>query len=100
MAKKIQGKPTSGRSSSRQVPLWKSPSPFNIYFDTVNYLLLASGIVALIIGFVLLSQKPWDNPASLVTAPLVLVAAYVVILPVAILFRTKSKPAKEVNDNA
>lgn len=98
MAKKIQGKSVSGRSSSRQVPLWKSPSPFNIYFDTVNYLLLASGIVALIIGFVLLSQKPWDNPASLVSAPLILVAAYVLILPVAILFRKKGKTENEVKE--
>ncbi len=90
MAKKVQT-----RSASKQVPLWKSPSPFKIYFDKTNYILLALGIFALIIGFVLLSQKPWDTPSSLVSAPLILIAAYVIILPAALLFRKKGQATEE-----
>lgn len=94
MAKKVQT-----RTASKQIPLWKSPSPFKIYFDTTNYILLAVGIVALIIGFVLLSQKPWDTPASLVSAPLLLVAAYVIILPAALLFRKKGQATEESKES-
>jgi hypothetical protein len=97
MAKVI--KKTQGRTAPKQLPLWKNPSPFSIYFDSTNYILLAAGVVALIIGFVLLSQKPWDSPSALVTAPLVLIAAYIVILPAAILFRSKGKKTVEVKES-
>lgn len=93
MAKKVQG-----RTAPKQLPLWKNPSPFKIYFDSTNYILLAAGMVALVIGFVLLSQKPWDSPSALVTAPLVLIAAYIVILPAAILFRSKTKHPVETKE--
>ncbi|GAB1442951.1 hypothetical protein MASR2M39_17880 [Ignavibacteriales bacterium] len=93
MAKKVQG-----RTASKQLPLWKSPSPFKIYFNSTNYILLAVGMFALIIGFVLLSQKPWDSPSALVTAPLVLIAAYIIILPAAILFRSKGKNSVETKE--
>lgn len=94
MAKKVQT-----RTASKQVPLWKSPSPFKIYFDTTNYILLALGIVALIVGFVLLSQKPWDSTPSLVFSPLILVAAYIVILPAAILYRKKKQTPGESKES-
>ncbi len=94
MAKKVQT-----RTASKQVPLWKSPSPFKIYFDTTNYILLALGIVALIVGFVLLSQKPWDSTPSLVFSPIILVAAYVIILPASILYRKKKQTPKESEES-
>lgn len=94
MAKKVQT-----RTSSKKVPLWKNPSPFKIYFDSTNYILLAVGIVALIVGFVLLSQKPWDTPSSLVAAPLILMAAYVIILPLALLYRKKGQASEEPKES-
>jgi hypothetical protein len=41
-----------------KLPLWKNPSPFKIYFDSTNYILLAVGMFLPSSSvFVLLSQK-------------------------------------------
>ncbi|MBN2571946.1 MAG: hypothetical protein JXA68_07450 [Ignavibacteriales bacterium] len=72
-------------------------SPFGDYWNKTNYYLLALGFVVLIIGFYLLSQGPWDNPVSLSIAPIVLLIAYLVIFPAAILYRKRKeqKPEQE-----
>lgn len=70
-------------------------SPFGDYWSKINYYLLALGFVVLIIGFYLLSQGPWDNPVSLSIAPIVLLLAYLVIFPTAILFRKRKDKQPE-----
>ncbi len=57
---------------------------------------LAAGGLAIILGYYLLSQGPWDNPASLTWAPILLVVGYVVLIPVALLKR--QVPAEESSD--
>jgi ATP/ADP translocase len=69
----------------------KFESPFQNYWTKNNYILLFAGIVTLIIGYFLLSQGPWDNPVSLSVAPIVLLIAYVVIFPLAIMYKKKNK---------
>ncbi|KAB2908321.1 MAG: hypothetical protein F9K26_08110 [Ignavibacteriaceae bacterium] len=87
----------SSRSSAKNIHLWRSPSPFNIYYSNINYLFLGIGVLGIIIGFVLLSAKPWDNPKALYFAPLLLVAAYVIILPVSLLFFKGSNSDKSTD---
>ena len=53
----------------------------NIQFKTKNWVLMALGIVTIIAGYVLLSK------GSITLAPILLVAGYCVIIPVAILVR-------------
>jgi hypothetical protein len=65
-------------------------SPFQNYWTKNNYLLLGAGIVVLIIGYLLMSQGPWDNPLSLTIAPIVLLIAYVIIFPLSIMYKKKS----------
>ncbi len=55
-----------------------------IVIDNRNLVLFLAGVVTLIIGFILLSIAPWDNPISRIIAPLVLLLAYLVIFPAAI----------------
>jgi hypothetical protein len=43
------------------------------------------GLGVLVVGFVALSQGPWNSFISLTVAPILLVAAYMVIIPLAIL---------------
>lgn len=66
-------------------------SPFKMYWTKTNYILFAVGFVVLILGYFLLSADPWDGFTSLTLAPIVLLIAYIVIFPLAILFINKKK---------
>ncbi len=47
-----------------------------------NILLVALGALLIVIGFVCLAQGPADNPVSLTVAPIILVLAYLVGIPI------------------
>jgi len=97
MAKKIQRKKSR---TQRKI----SESPFNIYWDKQNYLLLLSGFVFLLLGFYFLAQGPWDSFSSLVISPVLLFIAYIFIFPASILYRKKktesNKEEKEITSNS
>ncbi len=69
-------------------------SPFKDYWTKENYYILGFGFILLIIGNILLAQSPYENPLSLSVAPVVLLLAYLVVFPFAILYR------KNNNDNS
>ncbi|MCF8242434.1 MAG: DUF3098 domain-containing protein [Melioribacteraceae bacterium] len=73
----------------------KLQSPFKDYFDKSNYILLATGVVIVIIGFFLMAQGPWDNPVSMTISPLVLLVAYLIIFPLSIMYKKKRTGSKE-----
>lgn len=56
-----------------------------------NILIVSLGIITIIIGFICLGQGPANNPVSLTIAPLILAFAYLVIIPVGIIYSGKSK---------
>ncbi len=58
-------------------------------FGKRNLLILSSGILTIIIGFVLMSQPPVDGFLSRTLAPIILVIAYLVIIPIAIIAKNK-----------
>ena len=62
--------------------------------NKTNLILLAVGIATLIIGYIFLSRGPADNPVSLTLAPVLLVAAYCVIVPIAIILKDKDNGKK------
>lgn len=68
-----------------------SVSPFNIYWEKKNYLLLILGLVVTIIGFYFMTIGPWDSYSSLVISPIILFIAYVIIFPLSIFLRKKSE---------
>lgn len=77
----------------------KLPSPFNIYWEKNNYLLLIAGIVVTIIGYYLMSIGPWNSNESLVYSPIILFIAYVIIFPLAIIYhRKKQENINTTND--
>ena len=56
-----------------------------------NLILIGIGILLLVIGFICLAAGPADNPVSLSVAPIILTIAYVVIIPLGILFSGKDE---------
>jgi ATP/ADP translocase len=77
----------------------KLPSPFLIYWEKSNYLLLIIGLMLLILGFFAMSIGSWDSFSSLVISPIILFIAYVLIFPIAILYRKKSKSENEIKNS-
>ncbi len=65
-------------------------SPFSIYWNKTNYILLFAGILFVIVGFYVMSIGNWDSTASLVVSPIILFIGYIIIFPLSILFRKKS----------
>jgi len=56
-----------------------------------NILIVAVGVLLLVVGFFCLAQGPAENPVSLTVAPLILVFAYIVVVPLGILWGSKKK---------
>jgi hypothetical protein len=56
-----------------------------------NILIVAVGVLLLVVGFFCLAQGPAENPVSLTVAPLILVFAYIVVVPIGILWGGKKK---------
>jgi len=56
-----------------------------------NLLLIALGVILLTIGFICLATGPAENPVSLTVAPLILCLAYLVVIPLGILWKGKKE---------
>jgi len=69
----------------------KKESPFNDYWSVKNIVLFAFGLVLLIIGNYFLSIPPFESTESVYTGPIILIAAYLIVFPLAILFTGKKK---------
>jgi hypothetical protein len=63
-------------------------------FSALNYKLFAISFALLILGYILLGQGPATNPLSLSVAPVILVAVYLVLLPIAIIAKGKDEKKK------
>lgn len=64
--------------------------------DKKNIILIALGVLLLVIGFICLATGPAENPVSLTVAPLILCLAYLVIIPLGILWKGKKEDKKDV----
>lgn len=76
----------------------KKASQFKLSLTRSNYLFFGIGMVIIIIGYIFMAQGPWNNFWSLTLAPILLVIAYAIIIPVSIMFREKraqSRPTSE-----
>ncbi|MBL1154925.1 MAG: DUF3098 domain-containing protein [Ignavibacteriae bacterium] len=84
MAKKIKKKNVKVTTKSL-------PSPFNIYWERTNYVLLGLGLLLIVLGFYFMGQGNWDSTSSLVVSPIFLFLGFVVVIPASILYRKKSE---------
>ncbi len=65
-------------------------SPFNAYWEKTNYYILFAGIAVLILGYIFMSMGPWNSFTSLDISPILLVIGYLIILPLAILYKKRN----------
>ena len=65
-----------------------------IVIDSRNFYIFIGGLLILILGFILLSVGPWDNPVSRSLAPITLLIAYIVVFPIAIFYQSTKKGKK------
>jgi hypothetical protein len=54
-------------------------------FTKLNYQILGTGLLSIVLGYIALAQEPWDGTMPLVVAPILLVLGYCVLIPVGIL---------------
>ena len=73
------------RSSSKSIG-----SPFKNYWNKTNYIIFGIGLALLLLGNFLMTRGPWDNPLSITGSPIVLIIAYLVVIPLSIFYKKKS----------
>lgn len=73
------------KTATKRKPILES-----LPFDKTNYRILGSGLLSIVLGYVALSQPPWDGTMPLVVAPILLVLGYCVLIPLGILYRRKA----------
>lgn len=66
-------------------------------FTRENYLFFLAGLLFIVIGYIFMSQGPWNSVASLTIAPILLIIGYLVLVPVSILFHKKEKQVQTEN---
>ncbi|MBT3228924.1 MAG: DUF3098 domain-containing protein [Candidatus Marinimicrobia bacterium] len=64
---------------------WLSELPFT----RINYFLFIAGLIVIILGYVLMGTGELNSVQALSVSPVVLLIGYLVIIPVAILYRKK-----------
>lgn len=62
---------------------------------TRNYQILGVALLCIVLGYVALSQEPWDGTLPLIVAPILLFLGYCVFVPVAILYRRRDEQTSD-----
>ncbi len=73
-------------------------SPFKNYWNKTNYIIFFVGIALLLLGNLLMTRGPWDNPLSMTVSPIILIFAYLVVIPLSIFYKKKNS-TKKTEDN-
>lgn len=90
---KIDKRKNIGRNPKPSMQVRKSP--FKFYWTKLNNYLLAAGLGFLVIGYYLLSQGKWDSPIALNVSPIFLILAYLVVIPLSIIYYKKDSKNTE-----
>ncbi|MDD5765374.1 MAG: DUF3098 domain-containing protein [Candidatus Marinimicrobia bacterium] len=74
----------------------KSKSSFveSLSFARRNYLLFGIGLLAIIIGYIIMATGETYSYQSLTIAPIILLIGYLVVIPIALLYRKKDRTEK------
>lgn len=69
----------------------KKPVVHSLPLTGRNYQILGLALLCITLGYVALSQEPWDGTVPLVVAPLLLFIGYCVLVPMGILYRRRDE---------
>lgn len=70
-------------------------SPFEIIWGKNNWILFGAGTILLALGYFLMAGGSFQDPVSLTVSPLILLVAYLVIFPLAILKKSKKQDTND-----
>ena len=73
------------KNGKNETKHWLSELPFT----KTNYLLFIAGLIVIFLGYVLMGTGELNSTQSLTVSPIVLLLGYLVIIPIAILFKKK-----------
>lgn len=68
----------------------KIRSKFSIPLGEKNFKVFGIGIIVLVLGFYVMTFKPWDSIFALVISPIILLFGYFVVFPFGILKKFKN----------
>ena len=60
-------------------------------FTRTNYFIFIASLLFIILGYVALGHGPWNSFASLTLAPILLIIGYLVLVPIALLYKKRTK---------
>ncbi|MCF7805962.1 MAG: DUF3098 domain-containing protein [Candidatus Marinimicrobia bacterium] len=72
----------------------KKPVFRDLVFTRENYLIFLGGVILIILGYILMAAGDTYSTLSITIAPLMLVISYLVVIPLAIVYRSKSTEQK------
>jgi len=75
------------KKSTIEASNWLSTLPFS----AINYVLFLIGLLVIALGYILMGTGELNSTQSLSVSPIVLLIGYLVIIPVAIMYRGKEK---------
>jgi hypothetical protein len=64
-------------------------------FSRPNYLIFLAGIVLITLAYVVMAMGGNDNFGTLTLAPIMLVIGYLIVIPLAIIYRPKKPSGKQ-----
>jgi hypothetical protein len=84
---KVQNRRKGGRRVQQAIPEAELP-------QRMNYIILITGVITVLVGFLVMSAGDAVSSLSVTVAPLILFIGYCVIIPLGIIYKQK-KPAGE-----
>ncbi len=76
-----RGRAQGGGSARRALRRGEHGHPVELPFGPANYVILISGLVAVVVGFLLLARR------EITLSPILLVTGYCLLIPVGLLYR-------------
>jgi len=72
----------------------QKPQYINLALEKINFILIGTGIIFIVLGYIFMSEKSVSGFLPTTLAPILLVLGYCVIIPVGILYKKKSASVK------
>lgn len=86
-------KPSGAKAQTKKSQPKKSSLPFT----RENYIIFFAGLIIILIGYVCMGTGDLNGPVSLTLSPILLTIGYLVLIPLAILYRKKEAGAPSTN---
>jgi hypothetical protein len=69
----------------------------NLPFTKENYIIFFAGLITILIGYICMASGDLNGPLSLTVSPILLSIGYLIIIPLAILYRKKDSAVPTQN---